>query len=359
MIVTHTIADVRAALGGASRPIGLVPTMGALHEGHLALVRAARERSATIVASLFVNPTQFGRGEDFARYPRDEQQDLALFERTGVDVVFAPSPDEMYPEGFRTIVHVGGAITEKYEAEERPSHFDGVATIVAKLFTIVAPAVAFFGEKDAQQLALIRRVARDLDLPVEVAGVPTVREPDGLAMSSRNAYLSPEERAVAPDLYRALLAGRGAALKPGGAPKDAIVAAATALVVPDTSLLTPEERPSSRPLPQPPRFTIDYLDVVDADTFEQARELTPRALLIAAGRLGTTRLLDNVWLAPAPIAVRRLRTAGVTCGVIDDHIHRRIPGPGTRPSRKEGLTWPPSSSTARRRHASAKVSRAS
>jgi pantoate--beta-alanine ligase len=302
MIVTRTVADVRRALADLPRPAGLVPTMGALHEGHLALVRAARERSRAVVASLFVNPSQFAPGEDFARYPRDEERDLGLFERTGVDVVFAPVPDEMYPEGFRTVVHVGGPLTEKYEAEERLSHFDGVATIVTKLFTIVAPDVAFFGEKDAQQLALIRRVARDLDLPVEVAGVPTVREPDGLAMSSRNAYLSPRERAVAADLYRALLAGRAAALKPAGTPKDAIVAAATALVVPDDSLLTEEERRqelTGRELARPPRFTIDYLDVVDADTFEQTRRVTPRALFIAAGRLGGTRLLDNIWLAPA------------------------------------------------------------
>ena len=304
MIVARTIAEARSTLAELPRPLGLVPTMGALHEGHLALVRAARGRCATVAASLFVNPTQFGAGEDFTRYPRDVQRDFGLFEKTGVDVVFAPTADEMYPNGFRTVVHVGGPITEKYEAEERPSHFDGVATIVTKLFTIVTPDVAFFGEKDAQQLALIRRVARDLDLPVEVAGVATVREPDGLAMSSRNAYLTPEQRAIAPDLYRALLAGRAAALEPGGTPKEAIVAAAMTLAMPDRSLVTDEDRlrelKGDAP-PEPPRIHIEYLDVVDADTFVQERELDARSLMIACGRLDSTRLLDNVSLTPAPV----------------------------------------------------------
>jgi pantoate--beta-alanine ligase len=302
VIVARTIAEARAALADLPRPLGLVPTMGALHEGHLALVRAARDRYAAVAASLFVNPTQFGAGEDFARYPRDEARDLELFEKTGVDVVFAPAADEMYAPGACTTVHVGSPLNDKYEAAARPGHFDGVATVVTKLFTIVAPEAAFFGEKDAQQLAVIRRVARDLDLPVEVAGVATVREPDGLAMSSRNAYLSAEHRAIAPDLYRALLAGRAAALRPGGTPKDAIVAAAILLAMPDRSLLSDDDR--RRDLkgdvpPEPERMHIEYLDVVDADTFVQERELTPRSLLIACGRLGTTRLLDNIDLKPA------------------------------------------------------------
>ena len=303
MIVARTVADARAALAGAPRPVGLVPTMGALHEGHLALVRAAGERAATVVASLFVNPTQFGEGEDYARYPRDEAaRPGALREDRRRSSSSRPPPAEMYPEGFATTVHVKGPVAQKYEAAERPAHFDGVATVVTKLFTILAPDIAFFGEKDAQQLALIRRLARDLDLAVEVAGVPTVREPDGLAMSSRNAYLTPEQRAVAPDLYRALLAGRAAALKPGGTPKDAIVAAAMVLAMPDRSLLTEDERLEElkgHALPEPARFHIDYLDVVDQDTFEQAREVSPRALFVAAARLGATRLLDNLRLAPA------------------------------------------------------------
>jgi pantoate--beta-alanine ligase len=301
VIVARDITEARAALAALPRPLGLVPTMGALHEGHLALVKAAEGRCASVAASLFVNPTQFGPGEDFARYPRDEARDLELFERAGVDVVFAPSADEMYPEGFSTAVHVGGPLTEKYEAEGRPGHFDGVATIVTKLLAIVTPDVAFFGEKDAQQLALIRRAVRDLDLPVEVAGVATVREPDGLTMSSRNAYLTPAERAVAPDLYRALLAGRAAAGKPGGTPKDAIVAAAMVLAMPDRSLVSEQDRLKElqgQAPPAPPRIHIEYLDVVDARTFERQHEVGARSLLIACGRLGSTRLLDNVSLAP-------------------------------------------------------------
>jgi len=302
VIVARTIAEARAALADVPRPLGLVPTMGALHEGHLALVRAARARCATVAASLFVNPTQFGAGEDFASYPRDEQRDLELFERTGVDFVFVPAAAEMYPAGACTTVRVAGPLTTKYEAEERPGHFDGVATVVVKLLNIVRPDVAFFGEKDAQQLALIRRVVRDLDLPVEVAGVATAREPDGLAMSSRNSYLTPEQRAIAPDLYRALLAGRAAALKPNGTSKDAIVAAAMTLAMPDRSLVSEQDRErelKGQAPPEPPRIHIEYLDVVDADTFEQQRELTPRSLMIVCGRLASTRLLDNVSLAPA------------------------------------------------------------
>ena len=302
MIVARTIAEAREALAALPRPLGLVPTMGALHEGHLALVKAARDRCASVAASLFVNPTQFGAGEDFASYPRDEQRDLELFERTGVDLVFVPAAAEMYPAGACTTVRVSGPLTTKYEAEERPGHFHGVATVVVKLLNIVRPDVAFFGEKDAQQLALVRCAVRDLDLPVEVAGVATVREPDGLAMSSRNAYLTPEERAIAPDLYRALLSGRAAAFEEGGTPKDAIVAAAMVLAMPDRSFMTQEERArelASGVQQGPPRIHIEYLDVVDADTFEQQRELTPRSLMIVCGRLASTRLLDNVSLAPA------------------------------------------------------------
>jgi len=309
--VARTIAEARAVLADLPRPLGLVPTMGALHEGHLALVRAARGRCATVAASLFVNPTQFGPDEDFARYPRDEARDVELFEKTVVDVVFAPPAGEMYPAGACTTVRVSGPLTEKYEAAERPGHFDGVATVVVKLIDILRPNVAFFGEKDAQQLALIRRVARDLDLPVEVAGVPTVREPDGLAMSSRNAYLTPEQRAIAPDLYRALLAGRAAALKPGGTPKEAIVAAAMSVAMPDRSLVTEQDRLrelKGEAPPEPPRIHIEYLDVVDADSFAQEREFGARSLMIACGRLGATRLLDNVPLSSVTADAPTLRT---------------------------------------------------
>ena len=211
MIVTRTIAETRAALRSLPRPLGFAPTMGALHEGHLSLVDAAKARCASVAGSVFVNPTQFGQGEDFAAYPRDEARDFALFEERGLDLVFAPAAAEMYPDGSATGVHVARAASPKAtRAPARPGHFDGMALVVTKLLDIVQPDVLFLGEKDAQQLAVVRRFVRDLDLPVEVAGVPTVREPDGLAMSSRNAYLTPEQRAVAPDLYRALLAGRAA-----------------------------------------------------------------------------------------------------------------------------------------------------
>jgi pantoate--beta-alanine ligase len=296
--VLRSVVAIREALVGAPRPVALVPTMGALHEGHFELVRAALERCATTVASLFVNPTQFGAGEDLGRYPRDEARDLALFEHAGVDVVFAPAAAEMYPDGFATTVHVGGPLGEAFEGAARPGHLDGVATVVAKLLAIVAPDVAFFGQKDAQQLAVVRRLTSDLDLPVEIAAVPTVREPDGLAMSSRNAYLSARERAVAPDLYRALLSG---AARAGDGVKEVIATTAMNLALPDPRLVSEDDHLAEmkgRHRPQPPRFTIDYVDVVDADTFERQHEPGPRSLLVAAARLGSTRLIDNVPLAP-------------------------------------------------------------
>lgn len=286
MNVCRSVRDVRAAVRRARRPLGLVPTMGALHDGHLALVAAARGRCATVAASLFVNPTQFGRGEDYERYPRDEARDLALFEEAGVDLVFAPAVGEMYPQGFATTVHVDGALSATLEGAARPGHFDGVATVVVKLLDIVQPDLAFFGQKDAQQLALVRRVVRDLDLAVEVVAVPTVREPDGLAMSSRNAYLTKEQRAVAPRFYQALLAGRAAANGPS----------------PDRGPVTPEVVVATvrAALEASGAFAIDYVAVVDADTFAPEREIGERSLLVAAVRLGDTRLIDNIPLAPDP-----------------------------------------------------------
>jgi pantoate--beta-alanine ligase len=279
VIVARTIAEARAALPELPRPLGLTPTMGALHEGHLSLVDAARTRCAAVAASLFVNPTQFGRGEDLETYPRDESRDLALFEERGVDVVFAPEADEMYPEGFATQVHVGGPLTEHFEAASRPSHFDGVAVIVAKLLGVVQPDVLILGQKDAQQLALARRLVRDLDLPVDVAAVPTLREPDGLAMSSRNAYLTPEQRAAAPDLYKALLAGAAAA--ESGEPADDVVAV-TAMAL----LANPEDHV---------RLDIEYIAVVDGGSFQQVHQtIGPHGVLIAAASLGSTRLIDNI-----------------------------------------------------------------
>ena len=209
--VVRTVAEARAAVAAGERPVGLVPTMGALHDGHLALIAAAARECATVVVSIFVNPTQFGPSDDFARYPRDEARDVALAAGAGATLVFAPAVAEMYLPGAAATVHVEGPPAVGYEAAERPGHFDGVATIVTKLLTIVAPDRAYFGRKDAQQLAVVRRLVADLDLPVEVAAVDTVREPDGLARSSRNVYLSAAQRAKAAGLHRALIAGRAVA----------------------------------------------------------------------------------------------------------------------------------------------------
>ena len=295
MIVARTIPEARAALSELPRPLGLVPTMGALHTGHLSLVDAARARCASVAASVFVNPTQFGRGEDFDTYPRDEARDLGLLEEAGVAVVFTPTADEMYPEGFATVVHVGGRLTEDFEGGSRPTHFDGVAVIVTKLLGVVQPDVLLLGEKDAQQLAVVRRFARDLDLPVEVVGAPTLREPDGLAMSSRNVYLTPDERAVAPDLYRALLAGAAAAGQPGAAAKDVVVAATAALLIPPGGL----DPDAVDELLSRPHFKLDYLAVVDEDTFIPEGDLGPRSRLIVAARLGSTRLIDTISVSSA------------------------------------------------------------
>jgi len=301
MIITRTIAETRAALRSLPRPLGFVPTMGALHEGHLSLVDAARTRCASVAGSVFVNPAQFGRGEDYEKYPRDEARDFALFGERGADLVFVPSPAEMYPHGFATSIHVRGPLAETYEAASRPGHFDGVALVVTKLLDVAQPDVLFLGEKDAQQLAVVRRFVRDLDLPVEVAGVPTVREPDGLAMSSRNACLTAEQRAVAPDLYRALLAGRAAAGAPAATAKDVVVAATSALLMPTLPIDDAERSAALRGEAPPavPHFDLDYLAIVDADTFQPQAILGPRSLLIAAARLGAIRLIDNVTLSPS------------------------------------------------------------
>jgi pantoate--beta-alanine ligase len=262
----RTIADARAALAPAradERRIGLVPTMGAFHEGHLALIRAARAAADVVVVSLFVNPSQFDEAGDLARYPRDESADAALAEREGVDLLFAPPAAELYPPGFDTWVEPG-ALGDVLEGAARPGHFRGVATVCTKLFTIIAPDAAWFGQKDAQQVAVVRRVAADLNLPLEIVSVPTVRDPDGLALSSRNRFLSPAQRAAALALPRALEAGASA--QASGA--DPVVAA--------TSVLADE-----------PTLTVDYVAVADFDV----------PTLVAAVRIGPTRLIDNVRLA--------------------------------------------------------------
>ncbi len=299
MIVARTIAETRAALRSLPRPLGFTPTMGALHEGHLSVVGAATTRCASVAGSVFVNPTQFRQEEDFGTYPRDEARDFSLFEDRGVDLVFAPSAAEIYPSGFVTEVRVSGPLTETYEGASRPGHFDGMALVVTKLLGIMQPDFLFLGEKDAQQRAVVRRLVRDLDLPVEVVGVPTAREPDGLAMSSRNAFLTPEQRAVAPNLYGALLAGRAAAGAPGATPKDVVVAATSALLMPAVPRDDAERIAALRgeAPPAAPRFDLDYLAIVDADTFQPRSTLGPRSLLIAAACLGATRLIDNVTLS--------------------------------------------------------------
>jgi pantoate--beta-alanine ligase len=295
--------------------------MGALHEGHLALIRAAAEECAAVVVSIFVNPTQFGPHEDLSSYPRDERRDVELAAAAGADLIFAPPVAEMYRPGAATSVRLDGPLATLYEAAERPGHFDGVATIVAKLLSIVGPQGAYFGRKDAQQLAVVRRLTADLDLPVEIRGLETVREPDGLAMSSRNAYLTPAQRAKAPELYRALQAGRARAAD--GA--RAIVAEVTAKLVIG---FPPYLRLADDPDDPQPVFSVDYVAVVDPLSFAAAGErldaatrdafapdaappdaampdtkapgpVAPDSLIIAAARLGATRLLDNVAVGPA------------------------------------------------------------
>ncbi len=279
MDIARSIVELRAARRGAAAPVGLVPTMGALHEGHLSLVDRARAECATVVASLFVNPTQFGPHEDFDRYPRDETRDFELFERRGVDLVFAPALKEMYPPGSATVVRISD-LAERLEGAHRPGHFDGVATIVTKLFNVVQPDRAYFGQKDAQQLLVIRKLVRDLDMPVEVVGCPIVREPDGLALSSRNVYLSKEERAQALSLSRGLRRVREA-FEAGG--RDA--GALRRLV---------EETVAAEPL-----AAVEYISLADAATLDEIEgTVEGPALLSMAVRFGATRLIDNATLDP-------------------------------------------------------------
>jgi pantoate--beta-alanine ligase len=256
--------------------IGLVPTMGALHEGHLALVRAARSKADVVVVSIFVNPAQFGPNEDFAKYPRSFERDCELLEREDVDILFAPSADEMYPTENATWVEVQ-RLSERLCGKSRPGHFRGVATVVSKLFHIIEPDVAFFGQKDAAQVAIIRRMVRDLNLPVEIEVCPIVRETDGLAMSSRNAYLNPEERKSALVLYRSLQRTR-TMFDAGERRSEKLIAAAK------------EEFTGE------PRARLDYLEIVDPDTLESQSMIRQRALVAVAAFVGTTRLIDNILL---------------------------------------------------------------
>ena len=276
IVTAPDVATLRRALAGwrrAGERIALVPTMGALHEGHLALVRLARAECERVVVSIFVNPTQFAPNEDFSAYPRTLDEDLAKLAGLA-DLVFTPAADEMYPPGSATTVSVAGPATVGLEDRFRPTHFAGVATVVAKLLVQTLPDVAIFGEKDFQQLKVIARMARDLHLPVSILGGATMREPDGVALSSRNRYLSPAERAVAPRLHHALQEG-AAAIRAGAAPAEAAAEAAAALAASG--------------------FAVDYVAARDAETLEPvASPAAGPVRLLAAARLGRTRLIDNI-----------------------------------------------------------------
>lgn len=276
MRIIRTIDGIRTAVTearAARRSVGLVPTMGAFHDGHLSLMRAARADNDLVVVSLFVNPTQFGPSEDLAAYPRDEARDAALAEQQGVDILFAPEPAEIYPDGFATSIHVSG-ITEVLDGAARGAfHFDGVATVVAKLFSIVAPDVAYFGQKDAQQVLVVRQVVRDLNLPVRIEACPIVREPDGLAMSSRNVYLDADARQQATALNRALDVASD--LHAAGE-RDA----ATILDAARRVLLHADIRP-------------DYLELRSNDDLTPLEHVDRDALLAVAARVGAARLIDN------------------------------------------------------------------
>ena len=276
MNVVNTIAEMRVLRRQLAETVGFVPTMGFLHEGHLSLVRQARDENASVIVSIFVNPTQFGPSEDFEQYPRDTERDLAFLAGEGTDVVFMPSAAEMYPERFDSWVEVG-ELTRRLEGAIRPGHFRGVTTVVAKLFNIVQPTRAYFGQKDAQQAAVIRKMTADLDMNLEVITLPTVREPDGLAMSSRNTYLDPEQRRAATVLYRALSLARE--LRARGESNAGEI-----------------RRKMAELIQQEPLATIDYISVADNETLEEMDRVEPPALVSLAVKIGRTRLIDNILL---------------------------------------------------------------
>jgi pantoate--beta-alanine ligase len=279
MMILNTIQETRSYCHGARRDgkrLGLVPTMGALHDGHVSLVRAARRQCDVVAVSIFVNPLQFGPQEDFSRYPRDLERDRRLLENEGVDLLFAPTGDEMYPQGAATYVTVEG-LSERLCGRSRPGHFRGVTTVVSKLFHIVEPDLAFFGQKDAAQAAIIRCMVRDLNFPVEIVVCPIVREAGGLAMSSRNAYLNAEQRKSALVLYRSLMAVQ--------------------------KRFESGERSSARLLTvahevfaQSPSVRLDYFETVDPETLEPVETIAGRVLVAVAAYVGTTRLIDNLVL---------------------------------------------------------------
>ncbi len=281
MRVVYSIAETRSALRDLRAhkgTVGLVPTMGALHAGHISLVRSARERCDIVVATIFVNPTQFGPNEDFSKYPRTFEEDCRLLEQEGVDLLFAPGVEEMYPAGASTFVEVEG-LSDRLDGVSRPGHFRGVATVVAKLFHIVGPDLAFFGQKDAAQVAVLRRMVRDLNFPLEIVACATLREPDGLALSSRNRYLSASERQIALTLRCTLSEIERHAMQ-GEARSSLLIEAGLKVLA-----LEPEVR-------------LDYLKIVNPDTLEDVADIQHGALIAIAGWVGSTHLIDNVILPP-------------------------------------------------------------
>ncbi|NLY74327.1 MAG: pantoate--beta-alanine ligase [Firmicutes bacterium] len=278
MLVIEKIQELRKTLTGLANrdmKVGLVPTMGYLHEGHLSLIRRAKAENDLVVVSIFVNPAQFGPNEDFQRYPRDLERDQELAEAAGTDILFAPEVGEMYPEGYQTYVEVTGGVARRMCGASRPGHFRGVATVVLKLFNIVEPDRAYFGEKDAQQLRVIRRMARDLNLKVEIIGCPIVREADGLALSSRNVYLNQAERKAALILYRTLSRA-----------KELIeIGERDAAVLREQLIKTIAAEPSA---------SLDYLEIADSESLEPVAKLTGEIIIALAVRIGTTRLIDNM-----------------------------------------------------------------
>jgi len=276
MKVIETITEMRQLRRQLAVPVGFVPTMGYLHEGHLSLVRQARAENPSLVVSIFVNPAQFGPQEDFQTYPRDIPRDLARLEKEKTDIVFMPSADEMYPENFNSWVEVGG-VTERLEGASRPGHFRGVTTVVAKLFNIVQPDKTYFGQKDAQQAIVIKKMVADLNLNLEVVTLPTVREPDGLAMSSRNTYLNPEQRQAATVLYQALTVAQRLYFQ-GERNAGYLCQQMTTIIQ------------------QQPLAEIDYVSIASNDTLEELVRATPPALVYLAVKFGSTRLIDNIVL---------------------------------------------------------------
>ena len=282
MEVIRTVAEARAAcdrIRADGRTVGFVATMGAFHEGHRSMMRRARAERDALVVSIFVNPLQFGDPRDLEAYPRDEQADLADAEREGAEIVFAPSASEMYPDGQQEVTVDPGPLAQRIEGAARPGHFRGVATVVAKLFSVVGTSASYFGEKDAQQLAVIRRMVRDLSVPVAIVGCPIVREPDGLALSSRNARLTPEQREAAPCLFLALSEAAAAA-------RTGEREAATLIAL------------MAREIGGTPAARLDYATVVDDRTFEEIATIEPPARALVAARFGDVRLIDNL---PLPV----------------------------------------------------------